>query len=178
MGFTPLASLDEDHAFRDAALSAYDLHSQAQLAWGWYFNRTDTTLTPDTAGEIHSPHNLISFIAKPGVGAAWSGGRYRYLDDPTKAFVRAVPGRAVWNTDPEDWPVAFWMTVVLRAALQFQTVYDGDSTKTRQLQAELQAADVAWGIEEIRGTAANLLESNPRLQALKARAYRGNHIRW
>lgn len=173
MGLTPLASIDTDQPYVDAALSLYDLTLAAQIARGWHFNRFTVELVPDPDGVITRAANMVSFVPTPPLPVAWEGTRLRYVDQPFKKFTKPVVGRGIFTVSDEDLPELFWQMCMLQAVTQFQTVYDGDSTKTRLLTAELAVAANAWGVQEIQAVQANMLESNERLQSLKARTHRG-----
>ena len=165
-GYVPLASLDEEHAFKDAAVSLFDRTLRSELTKGWYFNRVYVSLKPNEQGSVFVTHDVIDFItAVPGYYK--SGNQIRRIGDPLGPITTVVSGRLVYSLQFDECPDLFQAWVLASARVQFQTVYDGDSTKTRQLAAEAAAAWSAFHTSEIVGTRANFLDSNARLAEVR-----------
>lgn len=174
-GYVPLASLEEEHPFKDAAVSLFDTTLSTELSRGWYFNRKYDTLHPNAQGEIYVSHDVLDFSPlTPGFYKA--GNRICKIGDFLTPVSSSIYGRLVYAIPFEDCPALFQNFVTALTKHSFQTVYDGDSTKTRQLAALLEVAWASFHTSEIRGTGANILDSNVRLQGVR-NAFRNTYSR-
>lgn len=174
-GYIPLASLDEEHPFKDAAVSLFDTTLSTELSRGWYFNRKYDTLHPDVSGNVFVSHDVLDFSPLTS-GFYKDGNRVCKLGDSLAPIDHSIYGRLVYSLEFQACPILFQNFVVAISKHSFQTVYDGDSTKTRQLAALLEVAWSAFHTSEIRGTGANLLDSNVRLQSVR-NAFRNSYSR-
>jgi hypothetical protein len=168
MGEAPLASLEDSHAFRGACISTLEAESTRIQAKGWWFNMETVTLTPQVNGRISIPNDAIA-VRTPTRSTAQRG-RYLYdLDNGTFVFENALNDctliRAVTF---EDLPESAAAYIAACAVLRFQTKYDGDTAKTRQLQAEEQTALVDINTDHIRNRRSNFINSNAKLMRLKS----------
>lgn len=170
MGEAPLNAIDDAHTYRGAILSILNTVNREYQARGWWFNRELLTIQVgglDSAGYL--PGDTINVRMTEGeTRKLVQRGRRLYdvqagsyvIDSQVKVIlVRLVPF--------EDTPELFAAYVAAETVLRFQKRYDGDSTKTRQLNDEQVAARVAATAEEIRQVGANLITENPRLQQIK-----------
>lgn len=174
MGQRRINSLETPHPYKDAALSYLSRATSTIASDGWWFNREAITVTPDSeSGQCVLPHDAYEFRA----GRDWPGIslRGRILFDGvngTDQFTAPVEGVLIRELPFEQLPPAAAAYIALTAVTRFQTDYDGDSTKTRQLKDEREEARLRLNAEETRQAKANLLELNPRLAYIRGQSPR------
>lgn len=166
MGEAPLASIEEDHAFRGACISTLDTESKAVQARGWWFNMEDLTLNPMLDKRIVVPGDFLSIRTDSRDVA--QRGRYLYdLSNGTLFFDRDVECKVIRHVPFADLPETAASYISAKAVLWFQMNYDGDEIRTRRLEREVNEAYAVMNIEHTRARKSNFIDSNVRLQRLK-----------
>lgn len=178
MGESPLNSLDDPHTFLGAALNMLDKNDATIQARGWWFNTEDITLPPSALDSaIYLPGDTISVNVYPTLGGASTsnivqrGRRLYNTNGGTYVFASPVRVSLKRRVDFEDMPETAAQYIASLALLQFQSLYDGDTAKSRELSSRVNGpAGTFQAIqrEHTRESQANLLRSNPRLQRLKS----------
>jgi hypothetical protein len=178
MGEAPLNTLEDPHAFRGACLSTLSNLSRQIQAKGWWFNREKLVLAPSALDStIYLPGDFISVrVPRNAYGQATRNvvqrGRRLYdTEAGTFAFTSSVTVDVVRLIPFQDLPEVAAQYIASKAVLQFQSKYDGDTAKSRELKSRIEGPDgtfAAINIEETRDQQVNLIESNVRLQRLKA----------
>jgi hypothetical protein len=171
-GFRPLNALTEPHAFRGAAQSTLTRVNRAVQARGWWFNREPLTLQPsEIDSAIYLPgdaisvrHALATYVQRGGRLYNTETGNYTFESSVDLLIIRLVPF--------EELPELAAAHISATAVLEYQTKYDGDTAKGRQLQARINDGAGHGTLcdlqsEETRSSRVNLLTSNRRLQRLK-----------
>lgn len=167
MGETPLNSLTEPHAFRGAALAALDNARREVLAAGWQFNTETLKLSPGGLdGNIYLPGDFLA-CDTGDADIAVRDGRLYTLSGGAYTFTSAVTVRVIRDIPFDELPEVPARAVASLAVLNFQTTYDGDSTKSRALEKRQVASMVAMKSEETRARRANILDANPTLARIR-----------
>jgi hypothetical protein len=176
MGHVPLASLAEPHAFKNAATSTLDRLNREVQSKGWWFNRETLVLHPDAySAVIDMPGDAISVRVPRSYTSAnrnlvWRGGRLYDTDRGTNQFTEDVTVEIIRLVQFEDLPEEAAQHIAAKTILQFQSAYDGDTAKSRELGSRINGPDgtlVALKASETRNVKANFLEANEQLQTLK-----------
>lgn len=178
MGEAPLNAIDDPHPYRAACISILNTVNREFQARGWWFNREQLTLAVGALdSSIYLPGDTINVrTADRNIVQRYrrlynlDGGTYVFTEDQDVELVRLVPF--------EEAPELFAAYAAAETVIRFQKRYDGDSTKTRQLQDEQRDARIAVTAEETRQVKANLIESNVRLSYIKSsiRGVRGRRF--
>ena len=168
MGEAPLASLEEPHTFKGAALTYLDRANRTTQARGWWFNTEDLTLQPMLNGRINLANDIVAVrTSDPKIVQR---GQYLYnLDGGTDIFTSSVDVTAIRVVPFENLPEVMSDYIGWCAAHTFQLNYDGDSTRTRELEGLKAASYVAARADDIRNKRINMIQSNPRLAVMHAR---------
>jgi hypothetical protein len=169
MGEAPLNSLNDSHNMKGAAqriLARFNKNIQAE---GWWYNREKFTALPElNTGKIYLPSDTIGvrgdFIQRGRVLYDPAKGTDVFTQPQTFQLLRLVPF--------EDLPEIAAAYIAAAAVLRFQSDYDGDSTKTRELTLLAMAAKTEAKAEETRQVRGNLIWANPKLMEIKATAHR------
>lgn len=170
MGEAPLNTLTEPHAFRGSALGVFDTINEQVQARGWWFNMEEIELQPSSLdSSIYLPGDTAA-VRTATRNVVRRGNRLYNLDGGVFVFTENVAVQLIRLVDIEDLPEAAAQHIRALCVLRFQTTYDGDSAKTRQLHDEVFGADgtrvVLWS-EHTRNRRSNFITSNSRLQRLK-----------
>lgn len=168
MGEAPLASLEEPHTFKGAALTFLDRNSKVTQARGWWFNMESLTLSPMLNKRILLANDIIGI--RTSDSKIVQRGQYLYnLNGGTDQFDAAVKLIAIRNIPFESLSETVSDYIGWKAAHQFQLDYDGDSTRTRELEKLRDEAYIVVRADDIRNKQVNMIESNTRLSVLRAR---------
>jgi len=181
MGETPLNTLEDPHTYRGACLSTLDRVNREVQAKGWVFNREFLTLQPGALnGHIYLPGDFIAVrVQRKRSGAATRtivqrGRRLydtgSYGSEGTYVFTESVDVELVRLVPFEDLPESPAAHIAAVSVVEFQSKYDGDVAKTRELVARISGPMgtlAALQSEETRATQVNMIESNPRLMRLR-----------
>lgn len=169
MGQKPLASIDERHPLRAAGIALIDRHNRTVQARGWWFNRENITLAPDTSGKLIVPgDSLVIRSLNRNMRVATRGPVLYNLTDSTDLFtdtldveiVRLIP------FDQLEDVVADYISYCVQK--EFQLTYDGDSDKQRRLGESTEMARILLNAEETRNQPANWLDSNANVRRMRS----------
>jgi Tail tubular protein len=167
MGAVPLNTLEDPHAFRGACLSVLEAEDRRIQAIGWWANMENLTLNPTTDTRIPLPGDFIS-VRTPKRNCVQRG-RFLYdLDAGTPFFTSSVDAVVIRRVPFADLPESLAQYIAAECVLKFQRKYDGDSTKTRDLERDAGVARAEARTDHIRNRRTNLLDSNVSLQRLKS----------
>lgn len=172
MGIKPLASLDIEHRMLSAALLALDTTRKNTLAPGWWFNTEhNRELLPNALdARIHLPHTLLG--VRDGSRDVVQRGLFLYdREAGTNLFTAPVTATLVLDFPLEEIPETVATYIVASAMHDFQTTYDGDSTKAGQLARERERLRMIAKADDDRHSRTNMILSNPRLARLKRGSY-------
>lgn len=169
MGEKPLNSLLDTHALMSAMQGALDNASNTIQAKGWWYNMEKQTLTPSPIdASLYLPNDCLS-IRTGSADLIKRGNRIYNLDGGTYVFTLSkLDIELIRFVVFEDLPETAAAYIAAQSILDFQKDYDGDTTKMRQIMAEAMQAKVDNDIEHVRNRRRNLIQSNERLQQLKA----------
>ena len=170
LGEAPLNALTDPHTFRSAALAKLETRDASVQARGWWFNRELLTLAPNIGdSKIYLPGDVTNVMV-PGRLDIVQRGRVLYNTvEGTNLFTDSVDAVIIRRIPFEDLPDLVAEYIASAAVLEFQTDFDGDSNKMRTLQVLATDATREFNAEATRQARYNSLESNTRLQKLKAR---------
>lgn len=160
MAEAPVTSLNIRHPYISAGLNKLALANQSLQTDRLWFNVIDVLVTPvDGTWLIDDelPCGTISVWSKdPSKPVTWREGQllaysdYEPIQVPTWVTVHfEVPFR--------DLPLSANLAVAAQAVLDFQRVYDSDSTKTAQLEKDAARKLAKMNAEHIRTRKVNLL---------------------
>lgn len=177
MGEAPLNTLEDPHTFRGACLSTLNKLSQNVQARGWWFNRETLEIQPSALdGSVYLPGDFISVRVPRDYGRSTAAfvQRGRRLYDTvngTFVFTRPVTVTLIRMIPFEDLPELAAQHIAALAVLQYQSKYDGDTAKTREVRDRVENPVTGTlfmlGSEEIRNSQSNFIDSNAKLQRLK-----------
>jgi hypothetical protein len=168
IGEAPLASLEDAHEFRGACISTLESESTRIQASGWWFNMETVTLTPQLlTGRLSVPNDALA-VRTPTRETVQRG---RYLYDLSEGtFVFQYPLNDVTlirHVVFEDLPETAAAYIAACALVKFQSRYDSDTAKTRELKIAEQETLVAIKTDHIRNRRSNFIQSNAKLMRLK-----------
>lgn len=167
MGESPLNSIEDPHAFRAACLSTLDSEDARIQAKGWWFNQEVVTMTPQTNDRIPLPGDAIS-VRTPARNIVQRG-RYLYdTDTGDYLFYAPVKIELIRRVPFGDLPESAAQYIKACSVVQFQTNYDGDTAKTRDLRIIEARTFAEINIDHIRNRRSNMIDSNVNLQRLKS----------
>lgn len=178
IGERPLNAVTDPHPFKGAALMQLDIADRALQARGSWFNEETVTLQPSAHdGLLYIPGDALSVVNWPRYRRLTTRGRIVHDNDlgaPAKDECLLVTIRR--RVPFDELPITAANYIGLRAVLAFQREYDGDSTKTRMLESEVEDARVAYNTEDTKQRRQNVYDNNLRLQNIKI-AYGPRHRR-
>lgn len=167
LGEAPLNQITDDHPLVPAAIRELRITSGREQAKGWWFNTEYINLTPDVAtGFLYVPGDCLSVNPFNTTTVVQRGGRMYNLQTASYTFTDGLPCQLIRQVDFEDLPVSASAYIGLSAVLKFQTDYDADGQKTRQLMMDLAAAYTEFNSEHIRAMKVNLLNRPTTAAAL------------
>lgn len=167
MGELPLNSLTDTHAMLATALEKLDETNRAVQAKGWWFNLETVTLTPSNIDQgIYLPNDCLE-IRTPSRNYVQRGDRVYNLDGGSFEFDADMTIDLIRLVEFEDLPEVAATYISRMAVHAFQTSYDGDTAKTRTLEAAITLALVDINSAHTRNRRSNFINSNERLARLK-----------
>lgn len=167
MGEVPLNSLSDSHRLLGAALEMLDSGSREVQAKSWWFNTDTITLEPSSIdGSIYLPTDTRS-IRVCARGLVQRGNRLYNTDTSSYIFESSETLEIVRQIPFDLLPEAASSYIGAQAIYEFQTLYDSDSTKSRQLAEKMMNAKMELNSEETRQRKVNLITGNSRLMRLK-----------
>lgn len=181
MGEAPINTLAEQHVYKTNALAILERNDDNLQSEGWWFNTETLRLTVNPVDSRMYPPTDAATV-RPGVNDRWryvQRGRVMYdllkgtdiLDAATVLDVQLVRRIAF-----DDLPKSVAAYVARKTVLDFQQDYDGDQTKTRNLQLEVYGQPgVSLGLkgiaeaEHIRNVGFNFIDNSERLSRITRR---------
>ena len=171
MGEAPLNSLTETHAFRASALSTLSRLSHSVQSKGWWFNMETLIVTPNLDdGRVYLPTDVGTVLPSHANINVVQRGRVLYnLDEGTDRFDPSFRAsvRLTRVIDIEDVPSSVAELIASKVVLEFQNLYDGDQTKTRNLTELVNQLSIAAVQEHVRNRRVNLIDTNERLSRVR-----------
>jgi hypothetical protein len=182
LGEVPLSNLSEPHEFKSAALSYLDKADRAIQSHGWWYNTEELTLTPaPSTGDMLLPGDCLkvstgfkslinSRQTKHNARYVQRGRRIYDLINATYAITEEaeLEVQIVRRVPLADLPECIAEYINNETVLRFQSRYDSDSNKRKELSDDAGIARVYAMAEHIRQVRHNRLTSNPTLARLKA----------
>jgi hypothetical protein len=165
MGEVPVESLTEDHDFIPACLRALNDMNRIVQTRGYWFNTEVLTVTPDANGFINLPGDVLSVITKSRSHIK-RGAKLYDTENGTDVFADEVCMSIVRLLAFDDLVPEAQTYIAHRAVAEFQSDYDGDTTKTRQLLIDMAEAKVVLNAAHIRNIRLNAIDNHPRLRRL------------
>lgn len=160
MGEAPLNSLEEEHVYKQAALDYLSGSNKALQKKGWWFNKEIMKLLPDATSKfIYLPQNTLEAERADERDPVFAQ-RGRRLYDPILnryEWDHELYPQVIVELNFEDLPYHAQDAVALSAILRFQREYDGDNTRTNQLNADRGRAELELNAQHIRQLKVNML---------------------
>lgn len=187
MGEAPLNTILEDHAFKTAAINVLDRNNRDVQALGWWFNQEDLKLTVNpTDNRIYLPNDAATVLVDDRIHRDFYAQRGRVMYNLTQGTDMYDVGFTLNVTLTrqlafEDLPNSANAYIGRKTVLDFQNEYDGDQTKTRNLQGEVYGmpgsayAQTTKGLkgelmaEHIRNKRVNFINQSERLSRVTNR---------
>lgn len=175
MGEAPLNSLVEEHAYKAAALATLARVSKTVQSLEWWYNLENLTLTTNPIdGRLYLPGDVGTMRPVGTSSDLVQRGRVVYnlaagTDVFALGFSCAVQITRILALP--DVPTSVADLIVAKTVLEFQNLYDGDQTKTRNLGELVARLQQEAKIEHIRNRKVNLIETNERLARIRNHVY-------
>lgn len=169
-GIREVNSLDTTHRFTGTALNVLERTRKRLLArgGGWWFNRDYVTLQPDPDdSKVYVPNDAMAITKQP-IGISL---RDRALYNNAASTDQFTSGVTLWLVKDMDFdiiPEVVAQYIAAEATVSFQRTYDGDSTKTRSLEADRDMARIEAQADEIRNVRFNSYNSIPNVLRIRA----------
>lgn len=115
LGEYPVDSIETSNPTVGIVLHAIENARQDLLLKGWWFNRFETTLYPDSNGVYIAPHNTIEWVPK-NVPAILMGRKFINPADTTDKFpsVTRLEGTITLDVSFDELPASFKLWVVYK----------------------------------------------------------------
>jgi hypothetical protein len=172
MGIKPLASLAVEHRMLSAARLSLDSTRKNTLASGWWFNTEhNRTILPNLIdSRAYLPSDTIG--VRDGSRDVVQRGLFLYDRElGTNVFSEGVTVTLVKDLPLEEIPETAAAYIVACAMYDFQTTYDGDSSKTAKLDRDREQLRLKAKADDDRHSRTNMILNNPRLARLKRQSY-------
>lgn len=174
MGEAPLNAISEEHSFKQAALNTLERVDSQVQAEDWWYNMEWLTLKVNIADHrVYFPTDMGTMVARSCANKYVQRGRILYnLEEGTDRFPDGFELRVILKRRIPlvDCPVSVAAYIGRRTVLEFQQLYDGDQTKTRNLDKEVYGVPgVSLGLvgmakaEHIRNRKINFIANSERL---------------
>lgn len=169
MGESPLESLDDDHAYKAAALAMLAKNNRREQKRGWWFNSEYVKLVPDVSGYVYVPLDAISVKTVNPRADYWAarGNRLYNRRNNNYLFTTPVLVDLVRELAYEDLPQHAADAVSARTVWMFQKAYDADTQRMQILMQEYREALAELKAEDVQNERPNMLAS-PQNIALMA----------
>ena len=174
MGEEPINSLAEENSFVNSAKFALENATVNVESEGWWFNKEQITLLPDTDGLYRVPADVIDLDINSN--PAWLTMRgqklYSVVDGDYLKGTRSYQANIIRLVTFEDVPFHAKRLIKAAAVLLFQQSYDGDATKIKEAETEYGLAYQLAKSQHIRSVKANFGTAASRQTKML-----GGHIR-
>lgn len=174
MGEEPINSLAEENSFVNSAKFALENATVNVESEGWWFNKEQITLLPDTDGLYRVPADVIDLDINSN--PAWLTMRgqklYSVVDGDYLKGTRNYQANIIRLVTFEDVPFHAKRLIKAAAVLLFQQSYDGDATKIKEAETEYGLAYQLAKSQHIRSVKANFGTAASRQTKML-----GGHIR-
>jgi hypothetical protein len=186
MGESRLRASDVPHHHKVDCLATLDRINKAVQARGYWFNRDVATLEPITLpgpslGRIALPVDVIAIERDrrrcTPFGLSTRGPFLYNNAENTHVFTQPVPVILVRLIPFESLPETAAAYIASKAVLEFQSNYDGDTQKSRELLARIEGAEgtrANLNAQETRESQVNLIDSNVYIQRVR-QAFRNRY---
>jgi tail tube protein len=171
MGETPLNTLEDDHAYKAAALNKLDDANKIEQKTGWWFNSEEIQLYPDDINKyIMIPQDAFAIqpIARVSPAFGQRGKRIYNTQNNTYMWTKPLWVYLIRLIEFEDLPYHCADAVQYGAIMRFQREFDGDTTRYNQLAQDYSRARMELKAEDVRNRKPNLLLTNSNLGSLTA----------
>lgn len=115
LGEYPVDSIETSNPTVGIVLHAIENARHDLLLKGWWFNRFETTLYPNSAGVYKAPHGTIEWVPK-NVPAILLGDKFINPEDTSDKFPRVtrLEGTITLDVSFDDLPASFKLWVVYK----------------------------------------------------------------
>ena len=172
MGEAPLNTISEDHAYKTAAVTTLARVSRTIQSRSWWFNMEKLTLSVNpTDARVYLPNDTGTLLPSHLYANLTQRGRVIYdLERGSDLFEEGFTCtvRLTRQLDIELVPDSVAALIAMQTVLEFQSLYDGDQTKTRNLVESVRLLQILATAEHIRNRRVNLVESSERLQRVRS----------
>lgn len=167
MGESPLNELEPNHPYVQVALLALDRGINFELSRGWWFNKDEVQLLPDSfTGYVAVPADALDLetaytqLVHRGTRLYdRKNGAYDLRDFMALEgllFIESLVTRAI---PFEDLPTMAKHLVALRTQLDFQSSYDADAQRYGELAVQYKSINATMRSQDIRNSKVNVLRS-------------------
>lgn len=159
LGETPLNSIDTDHPLVAGALKLLREANSRVQAQGWWFNREEVELQPDTAtGHIALPADFLSVDPSVRDQRYTERGRRLYDLDRQSVYFDSKVTVAIIRLIPFlDLPWVAQDLIRTATTVRFVESYDADELRIQQVRLDYQEAYRTCNTEHARFVQPNLL---------------------
>lgn len=160
IGQSPLASLEDEHAYKHSALTRLASVSKDLQSIGWWFNDEHIWLLPDaTSKYVYIPVDAIEIksIEYCGLSIAQRGRRLYNTAHNTYEFGERVRMHLTRLLPFDDLPYKAAAAVRDAAILRFQSDIDGDVQRRQELALAARESLAQLSAEDVRQRKPNLL---------------------
>lgn len=127
----------------------------------WWFNTFTMTFTPNSAGYITLPYNIVSLQSTSSNRKYLINGNDLYdVTNETKIFTDDVELKVLLEIEFDDIPDVFKSYVVLQSAKHLHTYLNADETTQKELLNKLQLQRIKLDREHIRQSKVNLVKGS------------------
>ncbi len=168
MGEAPLNSLDDDHAYKAAAITALAKANRREQKRGWWFNSEYVSLVPDVSKYVYIPLDAISVKTVVARSDYWTQRGNRLYNRRTNnyIFTAAVLVDLVRELAFEELPAHAQDAVEARAVMTFQKSFDADQQRLNILLNEYREALAELKAEDVQNERPNMLASPQNLAVM------------
>lgn len=171
IGQAPVNSLTGSGRWIGICKTLLDNTSRTVQARPRWFNYEALTLSPNpTDGRIYLPGDTVSVVVAPafGVGRVVARGGVLYDLDSGNDVIAATLKVTITRVLPFDTlPELAQAFIHWRVVKLFQTQYDGDIAKSRQIDDELLRAQREFMAEDVRQAQVNMIDTSLSVQAVR-----------
>lgn len=180
MGENRLDDINTPHHNKEDALATLARVSKGVQTRGYWFNLDTAKLSPSlvagpTLGHITLPVGTLGVRiprqynwCRPPI--SMRAGKLFDNSNNSLVFTQDVEVLLVVEIPFENLPETVAAYIASKAVMEFQSNYDGDTQKTRELRERIegpQGTRSMLNAEDTRETQANMIDSNSRLQYIK-----------